>query len=775
MKILIPLILLLLTTTHYCFSQSTIIINEIMSLNETVITDEDGDYSDWFELYNSGNNSVNLSGYKITDDINNPDKWVFPSIDIMPDSFILVFCSGKDLINGSFLHTNFNIDSEGEDLILTDSFGNILDHILPVTLSEDISYGRIPDAGEEFLFFDFPSPGKSNDFSNSLFFSHQRGFYDEPFKLVISSNNPLDDIHFTLDGSIPTTESYHYIDSVEIYNRSAEPNIISNIPTCPDSTIYNGFYWLPPAGEVNKATTVRSRSFKGQTATSKIYTQSFFVDSTIQTNYPYDVISLVTETSNFFNYDTGIYVPGVNWIPDDPYWTGNYYGTGDEWERDVHIEYFTNTGQAEFFQDAGVRIHGKRTRRKPQKTLRLYARKEYGKEFFNYSLLPQRDVDKYKRFLLTGTFGSAHMTIVEDVVVHDLIRPIGLDIMEYRPVIVFLNGEYWGIHTIRDYQNEDYISSLYDINEESIDLLKDYNTIVFGSNEEYSELIGYVQNNDLSVDLNYNYVASKIDIENFIDYQITEIFFNNYDWPGSNIKFWKSNLLDDKWRWIFFDIDYGFGDYEYNMLTHATLEGGTGWPNPDWSTLFLRKLLQNDSFQENFISRFADLLNTTFQSDTITENIETFKDLYEPEIDHHIFRWNYPESKMEWLNNIQIYLSAFADKRPCIMRDHIMEYFNLDEFAFDCIHSIEDKNSNYSFKLYPNPNNGEFTIKLSNNIEDNFSIEIVNSIGAKVYTKNISHEGANLDIDIGSLSNGLYFLNLQSKEFNLTSRFIILR
>ena len=774
MKLLLLSLLLTLTNLFISFGQD-VIINEIMSANETTINDEDGDYSDWIELYNGGNCIVNLSGYKITDDISNPEKWTFPQIELLPDSFLIVFCSAKDRINGPVLHTNFKIDSDGEDLMLTDSLGNLTDHILPVSLSEDISYGRKPDAAAGFFYFDFPSPGKSNDLSNTLHFSHQRGFYQEPFKLSISSDSPVDEIYYSIDGSVPTPSSFLYTDSIEIHNRNNEPNIVSNIPTTPDTSVFGAFFWIPPPGKVNKATTIRARSFRGQDATSKIYTHTFFVDSTIYSDYPYNVISLVTESSNFFNYDTGIYVPGVNWSQDDPLWSGNYYETGDEWERDVHIEYFTNTGQVGFFQDAGVRIHGKRTRRRPEKTLRLYARKEYGKAFFNYPLLPQRDLEKYKRFLLFATFGSNKITIIEDIIVNDLIRTFGLDIMEYRPAIVFLNGEYWGIHSIRDYQNEHYISSIHSINKESIDLLKDNKSIVYGSNEDYSELTEFIQNNDLSVDMNYNFVTSEIDIDNFIDYQITEIFFNNYDWPGSNIKFWKSSELDEKWRWIFFDIDSGFGNYEYNMLTHATKEGGTNWPNPDWSTLFLRKLLQNESFRELFIERFAELLNTTFQSDSVKEHIDMLKNLYELEIERHIFRWGYPANKTEWLAGIQLYLTKFAEERPCIMRDHIMDFFNLNEFDFNCDTSIADSSLSYHFKLFPNPNNGKFTIKYSNINHGYYHIQIINSTGIEVYTKDISAIGTKLNIDVGNLKDGLYFLKMQSKELNLTSRFIILR
>ncbi|MCD4683318.1 MAG: CotH kinase family protein [Bacteroidales bacterium] len=737
-----------------------LVVNEMMAINETTITDEDGDYSDWIELFNFGTESINLFGYYITDDSTNLDKWTFPDLEIKSDSFLLIFASEKDRIEGPYLHTNFKIDAEGEQIILSDSLENIIDIFPEVYLTTDISYGRRPDAGNELFYFDHPSPGYSNTFSNSLQFSHQRGYYTSQFKLGIISNAIGNEIYYTLDGSIPNINSNLYTDSIQINYRHNEPNVYSEIPTTPDSAHVNWIFWKPPEGFVDKITTIRARSFNGTIPTSKVYNHTFLVDSNIFSKYPYPVVSLITDSGNLFNYDTGIYVPGVHWSEDDPWWTGNYYQTSDDWERDIHIEYFNMNGQLEFYQNAGMRIHGKRTRRRPQKNLRMYARKEYGSQYFNFQLLPQRDSDRYKRFLLYTTMGSMFNTIIEDVMTHDLIRHFEIDIMEYRPVILFINGEYWGIHTIRDYQNENYLAQNYDIDESSIDLLKDNSNIVYGTNEDYITLTDFIENNDLSVQSNYYFVASKIDINNFIDYQITEIFFKNYDWPGSNIKYWRSSQLDEKWRWIFFDIDSGYGDYEYNMLEHATLEGGTEWPNPDWSTLFLRKLLENEIFEELFITRFADVLNTTFQTDSVVNQIESFTSLYEQDIDRHIARWHYPASKSDWLNNIQNRLYEFTVNRPCIMQDHIMEFFDLDEFGFNCDTTGIIINRHHSIKVYPNPNNGVFKFEIDKSKNNKIQIDVLDCLGNCVYSNEhlINEKGNMISMDLSYLSNGLYIL-----------------
>jgi hypothetical protein len=188
-----------------------------------------------------------------------------------------------------------------------------------------------------------------------------------------------------------------------------------------------------------------------------------------------------------------------------------------------------------------------------------------------------------------------------------------------------------------------------------------------------------MQSNDITDPDNYNYLASMIDIDNFIEYQVAQIYFDNTDWPGNNIKYWRANLLDGKWRWIVFDVDFGFGLYDpwgyaHNTLEFATDPNGPEWPNPPWSTFMLRTLLENQEFKKEFINRFADRLNKQFDPNTVIAKINEYKAGIEPEIDNHIQRWG--GSRSYWEDNIY-YLKTFAIQRPGYTRSHLEEKFNL--------------------------------------------------------------------------------------------------
>jgi hypothetical protein len=251
------------------------------------------------------------------------------------------------------------------------------------------------------------------------------------------------------------------------------------------------------------------------------------------------VVSLVSEYKNLFSADSGIYVPGVHLHSDDVQRKGNYFESGKAWERPVHIEYYDNLGSLKFTQDAGVRIHGGITRQTAQKSLRLYADKKYGKDYFKPKLLPHRDHKKYESFVLSTTMGNwNNPTIIADVLAHDIVRDLDLDYLDFKPVIVYLNGEYWGIYTIRDKIGKDYLSYTHDIDNDSIYLGVD----------GYYDLVYFVNHRDLSIESNYNIIKSKIDLDNYLDYHIAEMFFANTDWPGNNFEIWKKTSPNPKWR-----------------------------------------------------------------------------------------------------------------------------------------------------------------------------------------------------------------------------------
>ncbi len=741
-----------------------VLINEFMAKNNTTIHDEDGEYSDWIELYNASNSTINLLNYSLSDDNNNLDKWIFPEISILPNSYLLVFASEKNRLDTTELHTNFKISSSGEELYLSNNIGTIIDQTESINLATDESYGRTPDGDTNWMVINISTPNSSNNNSNQLLFSHQEGFYTAPFSLKINSLN--DTIYYTLNGSIPTESAAVFIDSILIDNKNAQPNVLSEIPTTPEQNLISYKAWESPAEIIDKATILRCASYRNGERTSKIYTKTFFVDEEITTKYTIPVISLITEENNLFNPDTGIFVPGVSFDSQNPEWSGNYFMDGDNWERNIHIEYFERDGTLGFSQNAGIRIHGGKTRQAAQKSLRLYARNEYGEKYFNYKLLPQRQVNKYKRFLLRTTMGDwGDETIIKDALAQNISAQLDIDYQDFQPVIVFINGEYWGIYTIKDRIDERYIEYTHNINKDSVEF-KEW------GNASYDSLITFIGNNSLAHSSNYEYVKTKIDINNYIDYTIAELFFANYDWPGNNMELWRK-IPDGKWRWVLYDLDASFGNKNYNMLLHSTKNDSTvTWPNSPASTFLFRNLLKNEIFKSKFINRYAEVLNDEYAIDSLINKLDSIKEIYSPEMNSHIGRWSFPDSFNSWEENIENDLLSFIEKRSCAVRENIMTFFNLTSFDFNCDFQVGEVDD---LILVPNPNNGQFFLFNTSSDITNAIITIANVNGQVIYKESnvtiLENERKYLELPI--LQSNAYFLQIISDNYAEQKKIII--
>jgi hypothetical protein len=473
-----------------------------------------------------------------------------------------------------------------------------------------------------------------------------------------------------------------------------------------------------------------------------------------------------------FNNYSGIFVPGVHFNLNDPEWTGNYFMKGIDWERAVHIEYFDLDGILQFTQDAGIRIHGGKTRSAAQKSLRLYARKEYGKKYFNYMLLPKRPVNKYKRFILRTTMGSwGKQTIIKDVVAQSMSRNLNIDYQEFQPAIVYINGEFWGVYTIRDRIDERYIEYTHNIDKDSVEFYETGNT-------NYQNLMEFIELNDLSDDDNYEYVINRIDIDNYIDYMIAEQFFHNYDWPVNNMKFWRDKSQGGKWRWVFYDLDAGFGDPDYNMLIHSTMNNPSiVWPNSPASTFLFRNLLKNKGFKNQFISRYAEILNTEYDFDTMLNILDSIKELYSPEIPGHITRWNFPDSYPDWEEGIEEELVSFIEDRPCIVEYNIINFFNLSEFDFSCNSKVLENEIDRTLILAPNPCDGVFYI-YNNEADINNANITITDVNGRVVSRitNFSLNGnEHKYFNLSYLPGNIYFFYIESDGFNKRMKFIIIR
>ncbi len=737
-------------------------INEIQSSNANGLADEDGDYPDWIELYNAGDVAVNLVDYAISDDAADLNKWRFPAIDLPAKGFLLIFASDKDRKTGPYLHTNFKISAAGETLYLVDPLENILHQLPAVALSPNESYGAFPDGAALFKYYALPTPGATNLASTALEFSHARGFYTENISLSISCNLPNAEIYYTLDGSIPNLNSLRYTQALALEDRSSAANQVSTIPTThgkpENEEKFHHWLWQKPKANIAKTNIVRARAYLATQPVSKIYSNSYFIFAEGADRYPYPVISIITAPQNLFDEQTGIYVPGVLHDANNPEWTGNYFLRGSDSERPAHIEYFENDGSIGFHQDAGARIHGGNTRDAAQKSLRMYARKSYGQEHFNYPLFPRRPAQaQFEKFIIRSSITCWNNTIFKDALSHQIVKDLNFDIQDYRPVVLFLNGEYWGMQTLREHNDERYLGILNNLDKDSIEIIDAWNS---SDQPEYEAFKSFYSNEDLSLAANYAIVDQTINLANYIDYQIAEIYFANLDWPGNNLERWKHQSAGSKWNWIFFDLDGGYFDPEMNTLAYAQAENSNHWANPEPTTRLFRKLMQNEDFQTRFANRFAELLNTTFHPERVLPLIDAFTETYIAGIEEHIERWNFPASKSQWLNDISGTLKYFVVNRTCHLQDYLMEDLDIDVFSPQC---FEDTNEIGRLKIYPNPSEGLLQIELPAAKTSSEVVEVYNNLGQRVEqflltTNSLAY------IDFSNFPTGMYYLRLVSNQ-----------
>ena len=710
----------------------TLVINEFMASNSSTLADEDGDYEDWIELYNYGAAPVNLEGFGLTDDTTNPFKWKFPDYILEPGEFLLVWASGKNRFNPlEPMHTNFSVSSSGEELQLNTPLGDVLDYVPPIALPSDISRGRKPDGEEQWFYFDKPSPGQPNDTPSfghiwsPPVFSHGSGFYTTPFDLSISTGDSDAMILYTMDGSEPeadnlggTTFRYKksypqypgnppgdlfigsfqtmiYETSIPVYDKSEDRDSITHISSAFE---FNPYYF--PKDPVFKGTVIRARVTGDGGIPGPVITHVFFVHPEGRERYPLTVLNLSTNPAALFDYDTGIYNPGIDfdqWRQANPNAVanggrpGNYHRRGNEWEYPGHLVLFEpDQPEPSLHTNMGYRTHGGWSRSFPQKSLRLYARNRYGNSHFEHSVFPEQQHTRYKRLILRNSGNDYYYTKFRDAAQQKLISPLRFDTQDYRPALLFVNGEFWGLQNIRERYDKHYLERVYGADPDNIDLLSGDVFVKEGDAEHYLETLLFMDENSLAQAEHYQYIQTRIDTDNYIDYQIANIFVSNTDWPGNNIDFWRLRTdsflpdapygLDGRWRWMAFDLDFGFGMYgglpQHNTLEFAADPSSDFWGNPPWSTFLFRNMLLNEGFTEKFVTRFSDLLNTLFLPDYVNRVIDEMAEEIESVMPENILRWKRPPNMNEWHHNINI-MKSFVTQRPGFQWLHLKDFFGL--------------------------------------------------------------------------------------------------
>lgn len=546
-------------------------------------------------------------------------------------------------LTDQWLHTNFKISAAGETLFIFDDGGTLVDSLTATNVPTNISIGIAADDSSR-VYFETPTPGFANTsyayqgiITTRVNFSQLGGL--DTFSFRLSGAGPLERIHYTLDARLPTENDSIYTSPIPIY----------------------------------KNTVVRARIFRDAYLTSPAQTHTYFLDR----SHSLPVISLVTDPDNLFDKDYGIYAYGDHASSELPHFGANFW---EDWERPVHFSFYEPNGELGTSFDAGIKIFGAWSRANDQRSFSIFARSQYGTDEMKYPFFKELPYDNFQAIILRNSGTDWLNTMMRDAVMTGLMQDTDLSVQAHRPAVTYINGEYWGFYNIREKVNEHFLASKHGVNPDELDILEQGGEIVQGSNTGYVNLMNFVRNNSLSPEQNYAYVSSRIDIDNYIMYNLAQIYFDNTDWPGNNVKFWKAP--GGKWKWILYDTDFGFGTwnrfgYQHNTLAFALETNGPGWPNPPWATLLLRKLMENLSFRNQFINQFADEMNSRFLAEPVSQYIDSLRAQIEHEVPAHYSTWGGDTNY--WSNQV-IGMRDFALNRLSHVKSHIRTQFRLPAY-----------------------------------------------------------------------------------------------
>lgn len=503
-------------------------------------------------------------------------------------------------------------------------------------------------------------------------FSVPSGFYDEEFSLEMTAGEGAD-IYYTIDGSIPNNKSAKYDGVIEISDASANENVYSARTDTSvgyqmnDSGTGTIASYVVPDFKVDKCTVIRAVAQYSDGSYSEVNTATYFVQShEWNSTKKVNVLSIVTDPDNLFDYDTGIYVLGKKYDDDPgnlPYWwwkNGNFRNKGIEWERKATLQFFDSNGDVQLIQDSGIRIHGGGTRGFAQKSFNLYARKEYdGNKKFQYNFFGN---DYYPSKLTLSQGGDDVVCKSADYIVNVLSQDeTNFSTMDMIPYALFLDGEYWGVYYLTEKYDDKYIEYHYDVDKDNVIMVKK-GEIEEGEDTDISlwnDMKTYISNTDMSVEKNYQKASDMIDINSFIDYYATEMYIGRYnDWPESNYAAWRvknveqSKYGDGKWRWMLFDVNSGEMDNaQQDSISYVVSK------DPVFASL-----LKNEDFQRKLVNKLMDIGNETYDNEKINNLINDMSQRMLPSLKETCRRF-YGNEKESEISNTYVSRKNFFDNR----------------------------------------------------------------------------------------------------------------
>ncbi len=632
---LLPLFALFVIFPTY----ASVVINEIMVRNVSFKVDDKFNFSGWVELYNSGAEVVDLSRCFFSNDLENQYLWQNQSnVEIQPGSYAIFYFDELNSAN----HASFKLDSDGGTLCLSDGNGNILDIVDYPKPYRNSSYGRVRDGEDSFTFFQTPSFQTSNNLSQIADkqtsmpqFSVKGGFFSSPQTVTITVDNPSAKIYYTTNGSEPKPTS---------------------------GTLYNSPITL------STTTPLRAIAVVDGEVSSDVNTATYFIGmSNIPTSVK--VVSLVTDRDYVYGDELGALVVGRNGstVPSNCGSMDRIANYMNDWDRPCNFEVYDENKSAMVNQEVKISAFGACSRTKSIKSVAVKANKISGNNKFDCNLFREKPALKWKGLVLRNSGNDFGRMLFRDGYIQTVAASgMEIDHQAYEPTVVFMNGEYYAMLGMRERTNKDFVYSNYGLKEEDICINVTSKT---GSTEcEDFQLVKNIANNANSSDA-FSRIDELIDVDEFLNYIMTEIYIFNKDWSDNNNKAWKRNE-DGKWRWILFDTEYSTSLYEENM----TNDGFSNLSNLP----YLSQLIKNPEMSRRLMTKFVAHAGTTFDEVNTATILDSMMNMLSQEADYFrnfLAQKNIKETSLSWQEEA-MKVRNFLVARQNVVFNHVANNLN---------------------------------------------------------------------------------------------------
>lgn len=469
--------------------------------------------------------------------------------------------------------------------------------------------------------------------SGKVSFSHSEGFYSQDISVSLSIGDENSQIYYTTDGKSPITDG-------KLYKK----------PIPMSAKAIGGVETLKVSAKIGEEFT-------------PIITKSYVLCTDFDQRFTDETLIFVlsTDPDNLYNYETGIAVKGKvydDWLENEykggeiPYNApGNYFMTGREWEREMHVEVFTQDGSRVINQLAGAKTVGGYSRAVDQKSFKLIARKSYDPENgkFKYPFFPDAkdasgmQIAEFDRIVLRNGANDREFAGVRDELSGELARQAGFPSTQNAvPAAVFLNGEYYGYSWVHENYNEDYLATQFGGEKDNYQVVQNTEEGKEGDEKavaDYAKAYALLEK-DMTNDKIFEEFCELVDIDNYMMYAAIQIYIDNLDWPGNNFKAFRyyptegeENLTewqDGKWRFLLFDVEFAWSLYG-NTVNNRMLSNLISGRHQSGYSRYIDSLMKREDMQAKLSSLLMDLANHSFGVSNVNKVLDEKIDISDNE------------------------------------------------------------------------------------------------------------------------------------------------